>query len=177
MTPSAKADGFLGNGAFSVDAHWPHPGQESPREDVSRCVLISVQDQAAVRAAVPSFSQCLLNDGTAARALLARSCGIHSHDFRTGSFSLAAEDVHEAGPASIGDRTGERVVLDHVGHGQALHADQPIRPDEFQRDLVVMLASQSTNASVEHLPPPPKGDGPLPGNRMDKKDGARMAKR
>ena len=129
MTPSAKADGFLDDGAFPVDAHWPHPGQESARENVPSGVLVPVQGQSAMWAVVLSFAQRFLDDSTTARALLARPCWIHGHDLRTGSFSLAAKDVHEAGPASIGDRTGERMILEHLFDGQAFHSDHPVRSD------------------------------------------------
>ena len=76
-----------------------------------------------MRAKVPTLSQRLGHNDATPGALLGCSARIHDHDFRPGSFSLAAEDVHEAGPAGVGDCTSERVVLEHVGHAQAFHSD------------------------------------------------------
>ncbi len=143
-TLPAKAGSFLEHGALqrTVQSHWPRPGQESACEYVPRGVLVSVQDQPTIWARVRASAEQLGHDYSTPRTALASSCGIHSHNFRSGAFGLVAKDVHEAGPASIGDRTRERAVLDHVGHDQALHSDQPVQPDQFQSHLVVVFPSK-----------------------------------
>ena len=149
-TLSAKADSFSDQSRVALEIRWPHPGQESACENVSRRVLVSMQGQPAVRTGVPSFGQCLGHYGATPGAFLGSPCRIHNHNFRAGSFGLAAEDVHETGPAGVGDCAGERVVLEHVGHAQAFHADHAVQPDQFQSYLVVMLVPQVTDAGVQN---------------------------
>ena len=122
-TLSAKADSFSAQSRVALEARRPRPGLECARQHIAGGVLVSVQRQPTVWAGVPAVSQGLgYHDATPA-AFLGCPARIHSHDFRTGSFGLAAEDVHEAGPAGVGDCTSERVVLEHVGHAQAFHSD------------------------------------------------------
>ena len=149
-TLSAKADSFSDQSRVALEIRWPRPGQESACEDISRCVLVSVQGQPAVRTGVPSLGQFLGHDDATPGALLGCPARIHGHDLSAGSFSLAAEDVHEAGPAGVGDCTSQRVVLEHVGHAQAFHADQAVQPDEKQSSLVVMLVPQVANTGMQN---------------------------
>jgi len=149
-TLSAKADSFSDQSRVALKIRWPRPGQESACEDILRGVLVSVQGKPAVRAGVPSLGQFLGHVDTTPGALLGCPSWIHSHDFRAGSFGLAAEDVHEAGPAGVGDCTSERVVLEHVGHAQAFHSDQAVQPDEKQSSLVMMLVPQVSNVSMQN---------------------------
>lgn len=132
-----------------VTSHWSHPGQESASEDILRRVLISVQDKPTVGAGVHALRQGLAYFAAATTALYACSCGTYFHDLRTGSFGLVAKNVHEAGPASIGDRTSQPVVLDHPLDVQALHRDQSVRSDEIQSGLVMMLPSEIRDASMK----------------------------
>ena len=148
-TLSAKADSFSDQSGIALEIRWPRPGQESASEDISRGVLVSVQGQPAVLAGVPSLAQFLWDFDATTGAVLGCPSRIHGHDFRSGSFGLAAKDVHEAGPAGIGDCTGERVVLEHVGHAQAFHPDQAVQPDEKQSSLVMMLVPQVADASMQ----------------------------
>jgi hypothetical protein len=132
-----------------VMSHRPHPGQESASENVYRRVLVSVQDKSTVRAGVRALRERLSHDDTATGAFLTCTCGIHFHNFRPSTFGLVAEDVDEAGPASVGNRTSKRVVLEHVEYVQALHPDQPMRPDQFQSGLMMMFTSEIGDANVD----------------------------
>ena len=102
-----------------------------------------------MRTGVAALAQFLWDFDATPGAILGCPCRIHSHDFRAGSFSLAAENVHEAGPAGIGDCTGKRVVLEHVGHAQAFHANQAVQPDEKQSSLVVVLVAQVADTGMQ----------------------------
>ena len=140
MTPSAKADGFLGNGALPVGSHRPHPGLvESASQDVPGRVLVSVQGQAAVRADVLPNGE-VLSDLFAARAASLRSSPrIHSHHRDTGSFSLVSQDRQEAAPSGILDCPAEPVVPDHSANVQAFHRDQTVATDQVQSSFMMML--------------------------------------
>jgi len=149
-TLSAKADSFSDQSGIALEVRRPRPGLERASENVPRGVLVSVQGQSAIRACVPALGQRLVHDDATPAAFLGCPARIHGHDFRAGSFGLAAENVHEVGPAGIGDRTSERVILEHVGHAQAFHSDQAVQPDEKQSGLVVVLVPQVANAGVQN---------------------------
>ena len=140
MTPSAKADGFLGNGALPVGSHRPHPGLvESASQDVPGRVLVSVQGQAAVRADVLPNGEVLSVLFAARAASLRSSPRIHSHHRDTGSFSLVSQDRQEAAPCGVRDCPAEPVVPDHSANVQAFHRDQAVATDQIQSSLVMMF--------------------------------------
>jgi hypothetical protein len=140
MTPSAKADGFLGNGALPVDAHRHHPCLESASQDVPGGVLVSMQGQTAVRANVLTHTKFLVYVFTATAALLACTPRIHSHHRDTGTFGLVSQDRQEAAPCGVRDCPAEPVVPDHSANVQAFHRDQAVATDQVQRSFVVMLS-------------------------------------
>lgn len=150
MTPLAKASGLLGNGAFSVDAHRPHPGLESASQDVPSRVLVSVQGQAAVRADVLPDSEFLVNVRAACRTLLASTPRIHSRHRDTGSFSLVSQDRQEATPCGVRDCPAEPVVPDHSANVQAFHRDQTVATDQVQRSFVMMFTPLVGDVSMKN---------------------------
>jgi len=147
---SAKADSFSDQNGIALEVCWPRPSQESACEDIPCGVLVSVQRQPTMWTGVPAFGQSLGHDVATSAAFLGCSARIHNHNLSASSFSLAAKDVHEAGPADIGDCASERVVLEHVRHVQVFHTDQPVQPDEKQSNLVMMLMSQIANTSMQN---------------------------
>ena len=152
-TLSAKADSFSDQSRVALEVRRPRPGLESAFEDIPRRILVSMQGQPAMRTDMPAIAQLLGHWLVTSTAVLGCPVRIHSHDFHAGSFSLAAEDVHETGPAGIGDCTRQRVVLEHVGHIQALHSDQAVQPDQFQSYLVVMLVPQVADTCMQNTDP------------------------
>lgn len=140
MTSSAKADGFLGNEVFRVDAHRPHPGLESTSQDIPGRVLISGQGQAASRAGVLPDRNVLANFRSASTALLTRTPRIYRNHSGTGAFSLVSQDHQEAAPCGIRNCPAEPVVPDHPLDIQALHRDQTVATNQFQSCFIMMLA-------------------------------------
>jgi hypothetical protein len=138
-TLSARADSFLSNSPLTVNAHWLSPSQESTSQDVSGCVLISVQNKSTLKAFVLALREFLFNLSATPRTQLTCPCWINFNKLCTGTLSLVAKDVHEAGPTSIGNRTGKSMVLEHPLDVQAFHRNQSMRPDYFQSSLVVIF--------------------------------------
>ena len=131
--------------------HRPCP--ETARQGVPGGVLISMQDQAADWTYVLPVPQRLWHDRAASATFLARSSRIHSHNLRTGAFSLVLQDAQELAPASVLDRAVQPAWTVHRGDGQGLHCDETVATGQIQCDLVMGIASLVGNVRVQRTNP------------------------
>lgn len=141
MTPSAKADGFSGNGPLAVNARWPHPGQATCK-DIPCCVNISLERQATMRTIVLADRKGFPDNRSTSTTFLTRSSCVDSYHRDTGAFSLVTQGCEEAIPRDIRNRPGKPVILEHSSNVQAFHRDKPVATDKFQCGLMSMLVSK-----------------------------------
>jgi hypothetical protein len=111
---------------LSIKSHRPRPGLERARKDIPCGVLISVQNQSALHAAVRSYPQILRHLDATARALLTGPSRVHFHDFNTGAFSLVPRLGNDAGSPK---------------------GDSPLRPN-----LWIKWVAESAECSPKSLP-------------------------
>src|SRR6266540_3643387 len=107
-----------------------------------------MQRQATMRTVVPAHREVFAHL-LAAHALLAGATGIDFRNLHAGTLSLAAQDAAEAGPAGIRNRPAQPAIPDHALHVQALDSDEAKATDQLEGGLVMMLAPQVLDASVE----------------------------
>jgi hypothetical protein len=150
-TPSAKADGFLGNGPLAVCSHRPSPGLQRARENVLGGVDISLQYKTTERATVDTLRQALPNLRVATAALLACAAAINLYPQPTSSFSLVSEGFQKASPAGIGNRAGKPVVPEHPTNVQAFHRDYPVATNQFESSFVPVIVSATCYSGVQSL--------------------------
>lgn len=130
--------------------HRLSPNLPCSRKDISSGINIAVKRTAA-RAGMPTNRQVFWHLFAALAALLACTAWIDFHNLNTGAFSLVFQDTDEASPASISDRFGQPMVLEHISYVQAFHRDQAVSKDQTNRDLIMMLATDIAYAGVDLL--------------------------
>lgn len=119
---------------------WLRPSQRTSQDD-SCGVNIAVQFT-TTGTAVPALGKSLRYSGSALRAILGRVGWGYGHHRDAGSFSLVSQDAPKLAPASVGDCSGQPVVLDHVAHGQVFHRDEPVATHETKDHVVVVFPSE-----------------------------------
>ena len=125
-TPQSNASGFSGDGNVAVNACWPRPGQKSTGQNISGRILVSVEDQFAMWAAMCAYGKILFDLSATIAAHLTGSSRIYFHHLCTGTFSLVFQGRQESAPGGIGNRSAHPVAPEHLGDVQALHCDQAV---------------------------------------------------
>ena len=113
--------------------------------------MISMQGKPTVKTGMPAVFESLGNFVPAAATFLACSLGIDFYILGADFDSFAPEYSQEPAPASILDRPTQPAVLEHPPDVQAFHRDESEATNEFQSDLMVMLAPLVSNAGMKSL--------------------------
>lgn len=138
----------------------------SPRKHVERGVVVSIENQSAVRAMVGALRQRLSRGRFAptAAAYLARSTRIHKDDFLPGAFCLEREGVCELTPRCVMDtsshaRAGESVDV------QVLNGDKVIFGQQLacslEREVFAGVGNGAVPSGQRAAPLPAIATAPL----------------
>src|SRR5579872_1109785 len=121
----------------SVPAHF---------SDVPGGVLVPVKDETTIGTGVSTTRQSLRDVLPASGTVLACIAWTDFHDLFCGAFSLLLQNKEELSPAGIGDRSGERMVLEHSPDVQALDIEDVKLTNEIASGLVMKVQSRSLNS-------------------------------
>src|SRR5579859_3469333 len=138
--PTAKAGGF--------SVHPRRVSRESPKGlpgplDIPRRVLVSIENQATIRADVGAHAQRLGYARPTAATVLRGIGGWHGDNPTPGACCLGFEDGPELRPARISEALSQVMVPDHVSDPQIFQGDGVVLAQEIQRGLVVEVRALS----------------------------------
>ena len=108
-----------------------------------------MQDQAAMRAAVPAFRKLLRYGYAAATAFLAGSRGIYFDNQGTGAFSLVLQGRDESAPGDVTDRPAQPAVPHHPTDVEAFHRDKAVAFYQRKSFLMTMISSFVSDLGVQ----------------------------
>lgn len=133
-----------------VNLRWLSPSQSSC-EDIQGSIMIPMKRQTAVRTVMLANREVFAHFLAATAALLACSSGINFHELHTSLFSFVAQYAQKAGPTGIADCSAESTAPEHPLDVQAFRRNQTVSKDQTASNLIVMLAPQTLDASVNLL--------------------------
>ena len=126
---------------------WLRPSQRPLQNDAGG-VDVPMQNKSAKRANMHSLGKLLVNDPSAATALLACVPRIDQDEPRTSCKRLVRERLQEQAPACVGNRPGKPTVLEHVLDSQVLRRNQAKSVSDLPRFLVVEVPPLVSNLPV-----------------------------
>lgn len=178
ITPSAKADGFLGHARDSSPRFVPKA--QSEPQNITGCVDISVNRKPAVRARVNTVSESFRNirQASASGAYLRGSIGVDPDKPTTSLFHFVDEFGKERTPSRIANRTGEHTS----GKGldiQILNSHKPKSVSNLSAEFMLKVRPLVVNVGMSLLEKPdclpsvvaallPSGDFPLASSELGK---------
>src|SRR5438270_5307975 len=92
--------------------------------------------------------QTLLDQFTAAEALLCGEAGVHSDDLMSGAFSLGSQDIEKRAPTGVQDRLRQMMVFHHSGDLKVFHHNTLIAFDIGPGCLEMVVSSLPGNLQV-----------------------------
>jgi len=123
----------------SIKTHGLRPSPHATIKDYLSRGMISVRLKSTF-ANMPPLRERLFNNTSTSRTCLRREPRVNLDELDTSTFRLVFEYSDKLAPASVRNRPGELVVLDHSLNVQAFHNDPAKTIDQITCNFVVRIA-------------------------------------
>jgi len=132
----------------SIKTHGLRPSPHATIKDYLSRGMISVRLKSTF-ANMPPLRERLFNNTSTSRTCLRREPRVNLDELDTSTFRLVFEYSDKLAPASVRNRPGELVVLDHSLNVQAFHNDPAIAVNKLCRELVMLIAASVGDLCVQ----------------------------